>query len=92
MTKREVWKYPDIDQLRGDQYKAFTELRWKSCKKQHRIFGRQLAGHEYLMIIGCTHKDDVYDPPGVWESLIERNKQIESGEATYIEYSLIVSG
>jgi hypothetical protein len=43
------------------------------------------------MIIGCTHKES-YDPPGALESLITRYKQIQSGEATYAEYQLIING
>jgi hypothetical protein len=91
MAKRDKWQYPDIDDLRGDAYKGFTELRWKSSKVQHRIFGYELGDHEYLMLIGCRHKES-YDPPAVWDSLIDRYNKIQSGEATYVEYQLTING
>ena len=91
MAKRDKWDYPVIDNLRGEPYKGFTELRWKSCKVQHRIFGYELGAYEYLMLVGCTHKEN-YDPPGALETLIDRYKQIQRGEASYVEYQLTTNG
>jgi hypothetical protein len=39
MAKSAVWEYPDIDTLKSERYAGLTELRWKSGRKPHRIFG-----------------------------------------------------
>ena len=90
MARKEKWESPDIESLKGEPYKGLTELRWRSGRLPHRIFGYELEEHHYLMLVGCTHKD-TYDPPGAWDSLLVRRKQIQNQEATYIEYSLIAN-
>src|SRR5580700_10280212 len=55
MAKARRWEPPDIDTLKGARYQGMTELRWKSGRKPHRIFGYRSADFEYTMLVGCTH-------------------------------------
>src|ERR1700722_13765601 len=72
MVKLPEWAPPDLEPLHGEQA-GLTELRWKSGKLPHRIFGYQLEKHEYLMLIGCTHRE-TYDPPGALETVLVRRR------------------
>lgn len=90
MSKKESWEPPDIAALQGDAHRGLTELRWKSGRVPHRIFGYELKEHEYVMLIGCTHKD-TYDPPGVFDTVVARRQQIQTIEACFDEYKLILN-
>ncbi len=89
MVKRDLWEPPDLEPLRGTLH-GLTELRWKSGKLPHRIFGYQPGDHEYLMLIGCTHRE-TYDPPGALETVLVRRRQIQDHEASIDEYRLILN-
>jgi len=89
MVKLGVWEYPDIDTLKGERYAGLTELRWKSDRKPHRIFGYKSNDYEYTMLIGCTHDKKKYDPPDAMETAWRRKREIESGEASTREYQLL---
>ena len=89
MAKKQVWEPPDIEPLRGAPYQGLTELRWKSGRLPHRIFGYYTAPNEYLMLIGCTHRD-TYDPPNVFDTVLVRRQQIQNREAYIAEYNLIL--
>src|SRR5258707_379016 len=96
MAKTSKWARGDIHPLSGDPSKGLTELRWTSGKVEHRIIGFQLAYtnaglHEYLMLIGCTHKQRVYSPPDAIATANDRRKMIASGQATTSEYPLITN-
>lgn len=90
MVKKDKWEPPDITALQGEPYRELTELRWRSGRVPHRIFGYELRDHEYGMLIGCTHRN-TYDPPGAWETLLVRKKQIQNNEASFGEYKLILN-
>ena len=53
---------------------------------EHRIFGYYGGEKEFVMLVGCTHKGRVYDPPGAFQTLDERKQKIESKEAGLDEY------
>lgn len=89
MVKRDRWEPPDLEPLHGAQ-RGLTELRWKSGKLPHRIFGYQHGEHQYLMLIGCTHRE-AYDPPDALETVLVRRRQIQNNEAFIDEYKLILS-
>lgn len=89
LAKKETWDYPDIDTLKGEPYKGITELRWKSGRVPHRIFGYKTADFEYLMLIGCTHNKKKYDPPDALETARRRRQEIDRSEASTIEYRLL---
>lgn len=89
MVTREVWEPPDLEPLRGKQ-SGLTELRWKCGKLPYRIIGYRLAIHQYVMLIGCTHRES-YDPQHALETAVLRRTQIENQEVSYREYQLILS-
>lgn len=88
MVKRDKWEPPDLEPLHG-RLAGLTELRWKSGRLPHRIFGYRIADHEYVMLIGCTHKGS-YDPPSAEETVLDRRDKIRNHEAGFDEYRLIL--
>jgi hypothetical protein len=62
------------------------ELRFKADGKAYRLIGffadkRKAA----ILLIGCFHKDSVYDPPDAIKTAIARKGHLEKGNATAIE-------
>jgi hypothetical protein len=87
MVKSKTWEPPDLKLLRGDCH-GLAELRWPSGGAQYRILGHRLGENEFLMLIGCTHKQKIYDPPAAFETAKRRFKEISKNEASYSEYRL----
>src|SRR5216117_2069182 len=56
VRKLKEWKMPDFRPLGC----GLGELRWKSQNKQHRLIGF-LSGDVFVLLIGCTHKQQVYN-------------------------------
>ena len=83
MRKTAEWKMP-MYKLLGN---GLGELRWPSEKKQHRVIGF-FMGYPWYAVIGCTHKQNRYDPPNALETAITRKGQIERGEVETCEYEL----
>ena len=92
LVKRRVWEYPDIDTLKGKSLKGLSELRWRSGNVPHRLFGYRLSGHEYIVLIGCIHNKRKYKPTDALDTAPSRRKKIQNGEATYVEYKLVLNG
>ena len=54
------WQAPQFKRLTA----GLGELRFKESKVQYRVIGcNGRAGRVYVLLIGCTHKQNVYDPP-----------------------------
>ena len=86
MRKTREWKMPNYrPSLRG--YKGLGELRWESERKQHRLIG-YLQGGTFYALIGCTHKQQIYDPSEALKTADKRKLQIERGEASTVAYDL----
>jgi hypothetical protein len=85
MRKTKDWSMPNYRQ-RLRTYK-FGELRWTSRKRQHRLLG-YLKAEEYFALVGCTHKQRIYDPANALETADTRKKEIESGKAGTVPYEL----
>jgi len=64
------------------------ELRWTAEKVEHRILGYFGEGKEFNMMVGCTHKGKIYDPPGVFEMLDQRKRQVQDGTGGLDEYTI----
>jgi hypothetical protein len=92
LARMSEWAPPDIRLLHGKQ-SGLSELRWTSGKVEHRIVGYRQPDcdgrHQYVMVIGCTHKGRVYKPADALATAVSRKRQIERGEATTSEYSLV---
>ena len=81
MRKVQEWELPHYRSL-GD---GLGELRWLSCKKQHRLIGFFMSATWYA-VIGCTHKQRIYSPTRCLKTALTRKNQIEHGEVETIEY------
>jgi hypothetical protein len=86
MRKMREWKPPEYrPRLRdGD---GLGELRWRSENKEHRLMGFFMKGIWYA-VLGCTHKQQIYDPTDSLATAKRRKKQIEQGEVRTVEYNL----
>lgn len=89
MVKLEQWGPPQFEPMTG-RLAGFHELRWKAGRIQHRIIG-ELKGNEFVMLVGCTHKDNVYNPPNSLDTALVRAKQLSNGEAKTREYKVLAN-
>jgi hypothetical protein len=86
MRKTKDWKKPDYrPKLSG--YRGLGELRWSSEKKQHRLIGYLQDGAFYALV-GCTHKQQVYNPADALDTADKRKKEIKNGRAITEPYDL----
>ena len=87
MRKLREWAMPDYrPRLKGIN-ESLGELRWQSHGKQYRLIG-YFEGEVYIALLGCTHKQQRYDPSSAIETAIDRKKKIRNGEATLCDYRL----
>jgi hypothetical protein len=84
IAKMKAWPTGLCDPIKN--HAGCWELRWTAEKVEHRVFGYYGGEKEFVMVIGCTHKGKVYDPPGAFQSLDERKQKLEKGEAVLNEY------
>ena len=86
MRKTREWKPPEYrPRLRDGN--GLGELRWRSENKQHRLIGFFMKGIWYA-VLGCTHKQQIYDPTDSLGTAKRRKKEIEQGEVQTVEYNL----
>jgi hypothetical protein len=86
MRKTKIWKMPDYKaKLTG--HEGIGELRWSSEKKQHRLLG-YLKDGAYFALIGCTHKQRVYDPADALDTADRRKRDIAQGRTRVVPYDL----
>jgi hypothetical protein len=58
---------------------GLAEIKWKCAGKEFRALGFDFNG-SFLMLLGCTHKQGVYDPPD-WLKTAKRLKgEVENGQ------------
>ena len=69
-------------------HKGCSELRFKAEKVQHRILGYIASPKCFAMLVGCTHKQKVYDPPSAFDTLDDRKSKIARGEGALVAYKL----
>ena len=75
------WTWQQFHSL-GD---GISEIKWKTGNKQFRAIGFDRDGF-FVMVIGCTHKMKVYDPPECLKSAIRLKKEVENGEWDIVEF------
>jgi len=74
LAKKAEWRFPEFRKLDD----GLGEIRWKSDKKQHRVIGcswKNPAG--YLLLIGCTHKQNIYNPPDALTTADKRRRGLQ---------------
>jgi len=86
MRKLRRWEWPDYrSRIQGK--KGLGELRWPSENKQNRLIGF-FEGDVWYAVMGCTHKQQVYNPPNALDGADDRKKKIQRGEVSTVEYDL----
>jgi len=85
MRRTTDWNMPDYRPLRNG--KGLGELRWVSMGKQHRLLGFFMKS-EWYAVVGCTHKQQVYDPHDALETAKRYKGRIERGEVQTSYYDL----
>ena len=59
------------------------EIKWKSGKVQCRALGFDRNAY-FVMVLGCTDKDNVYDPANCVDTAKRRKREVDRGEWTGI--------
>lgn len=91
IAKMESWHSGICDPLRG--HSGYWELRWTAEKVEHRIFGYYGGVRLFVMLMGCTHKGRVYDPPEAFQPMKDRKRKVSGGEGKLVKYDPIpISG
>ena len=65
--------------------KGLFEIKWKAGKKEFRAIGFD-RGDCFVMVIGCTHKQNVYDPHDCLNTATRRKGEVERGEWRTIDF------
>src|SRR5579872_5956125 len=74
LSKKAEWKYPEFKRLED----GLGEIRWKCDDKQHRVIGCWWKNpHGYLLLVGCFHKQRVYNPPDALETANRRRRGLQ---------------
>ena len=84
IAKMNAWPTGTCNPIRN--HAGCWELRWTAEKVEHRIFGYYSGEKEFAMMVGCTHKGKVYDPPGAFDTLDTRKGQAENNQGNLDEY------
>jgi hypothetical protein len=80
------WSLPNYrPRLQG--YKGLGELRWDSMGRKHRLIGFFMRSNWYALV-GCTHKQQVYDPHDALKTAKRYKGQIERAEVGTVDYDL----
>ena len=74
-----------IKELQADEAIDW-ELEFISDKRQYRVLGVFGPGRkEATLLVGCYHKQRVYQPPNALDEAVKRNKTLSEGRATRLE-------
>jgi phage-related protein len=80
---RAEWTKKQFRHIRGDLY----EIKWEAGNKAWRAMGFDDLDGYFVVVLGCTHKDDVYDPSRCIDTAAGRIKETKNGEWKVIPYS-----
>jgi putative component of toxin-antitoxin plasmid stabilization module len=64
--------------------KGLYEIKWESGKP-YRALGYNEGGY-FVMVLGCTHKDKVYDPPNCKTTAARLMEESKNGYWNIIDY------
>jgi hypothetical protein len=77
-TKKQFHKLKDAD--------GVAEIKWEAANKQWRAMGFDKDGY-FVMLVGCTHKDDNYDPSNCINTAIRLKQETERGRHSLIDFN-----
>ena len=80
--ERYDWKLPYVDKIEGVAERYEIRIR---ADVQHRFFGFFCKnGHEFFILVACTHKGKRYKPTNALDTANARLKEIKGGKKTAI--------
>jgi phage-related protein len=78
LAKTREWRYPDFKWLKGRRFRGLGEIRFESEKKAHRVIGYfNLNSRQFVMLIGCFHKQNIYTPANALETAVRRKQFLD---------------
>jgi phage-related protein len=81
ITRRVFWHKKQFRKIESDLY----EIKWKADDQEWRALGFDFEGF-FVMVLGCTHKNKVYDPPS-WKSTAKRRiAEVKNGKWNRIPF------
>ena len=81
LERTREWRDPVFLRLKGKKYQRLGEIRWDTKRVQYRVIGCAGPGTgEYTLLIGCTHKGSVYNPPSALDTAVQRMKFLRDGK------------
>ena len=83
LEKQKNWGLPDYRQLKG-KHSALGEVRLRA-KPPIRLIGYK-RDSEFILLIGCKHKDQIYDPPTALDTALSRKKDLENNHGETIDH------
>jgi hypothetical protein len=90
IAKMQSWPIKICGSLKN--HPGCSEIRWTAEHVEHRIFGYIQSGNVFVMLVGCTHKGKVYDPPSAFDTMDDRKNAVEAGRAELCDYDIWSSG
>jgi hypothetical protein len=81
LTPRTQWPVTQFRSLGS----GLSEIKWKFEQKEFRAVGFDHEGF-FVMLIGCTHKQNVYDPHNCLTTARQRKREVENEEWSTIEH------
>ena len=81
-----LWNRKHCVPLKGRKLEGLWEIRFKADDVQHRVIGFQRANREFVMLIGCRHKQNVYDPHSALTTAVDRMNAVNEGKAEVRDY------
>lgn len=83
-TNRAQWNKTQFRKIEGE----LCEIKWKADDIQWRALGFDYEG-AFVMVLGCTHKGNVYTPPDWKKTGLRRIKEVKNGQWNRVEYKHI---
>ena len=74
LVPRTDWNNAQFHKLKDAD--GICEIKWKAGDKEWRALGFDKDDY-FVMLLGCTHKEDVYDPKNCIETAKARKKEVE---------------
>ena len=83
VTPRGLWTRPDY----GVFDPEISEIRFKSNRLQHRVFGSFLMPGRYALLVGATKKGNNYDPRDAINTARKRSRLVARDRSQLREYT-----
>lgn len=88
LAKSKQWGLPDFKRMSGGHMAGLGEIRWKSPQGTPlRVIG--MAGTvsgQYVLLIGFSHKGQVYNPPDALDTAVKRKRELANGSGGICEH------